>query len=69
MKTWYKIAFKLNGSYSFSVFSYENEKEKSEKLANWKREHATPYNNIEILWHQIDSEDFTQRKNYNLTNN
>lgn len=62
MKTWYKIVFKLNHRWSFSVFSYEDEDEKKAKLQRWKDEHVTPYNHIEVIWHGIDEKDFTQKK-------
>lgn len=48
---WYKIVFKKNGNWSFSVFKYEDEAEKKTKLERWKAEHVSPYNKIEVIWH------------------
>jgi len=56
MKTWYKIVFKLNHRWSFSVFKYEDEAEKKTKLEKWKAEHVNPYNKIEVIWHGLEEE-------------
>lgn len=53
---WYKIVFKKNGNWSFSVFKYEDEAEKKTKLERWKSEHVNPYNKIEVIWHGLDEE-------------
>lgn len=47
----YKIVFKLNGTWSFSVFNYRTEDEKTNKLKEWKDRHVSPYNKIEVIWH------------------
>lgn len=53
---WYKIVFKKNGNWSFSVFKYADETEKKTKLERWKSEHVNPYNKIEVIWHGLDEE-------------
>ena len=50
MKHTFKINFKLNGKYSFSVFIMETKEQLSDKIAQWKAEHINPYNKVEILW-------------------
>jgi hypothetical protein len=45
----FKIVFKLNGRYSASVFNYANDQEKDEKLKEWKQEHLTAYNDVQVL--------------------
>lgn len=53
---WYKIVFKKNGNWSFSVFKYEDETEKKTKLERWKADHVSPYNKIEVIWHGLEEE-------------
>lgn len=50
MKHTFKINFKLNGKYSFSVFIMETKEQLADKIAQWKAEHINPYNKVEILW-------------------
>jgi hypothetical protein len=45
----FKIVFKLNDRYSASVFNYANDQEKDEKLKEWKQEHLTAYNDVQVL--------------------
>lgn len=45
----FKITFTINGRYSTSVFNYANDQEKDEKLKEWKQEHLTPYNDVQVL--------------------
>ena len=52
----YKIVFKKNGSWCFSVFNYKDEQEKAEKLKRWKDENVSPYNKLEVIWHGIAEE-------------
>lgn len=47
----YKVNYKINGQYGSYVFNYKTEEEKDGKLKEWKDEHLTPYNKIEILWY------------------
>lgn len=48
---WYKIVFKLNNKWSFSVFNYSDDYEKKSKLEKWKTDHITPYNQVQVIWH------------------
>ncbi len=45
----FKITFTINGRYSASVFNYANDQEKDEKLKEWKQEHLTAYNDVQVL--------------------
>jgi hypothetical protein len=50
MKHTFKINFKINGKYSFSVFIMDTKEQLADKIAQWKAEHINPYNKVEILW-------------------
>ncbi len=58
---WYKITFKLNRKWCFSIFHYSSEEEKQEKIKRWKDEHNQPYNHLEVIWFDEDY-DFKEYK-------
>jgi hypothetical protein len=47
----FKVNYKINGQWAFSVFCHKTKESLDEAINQWKAEHVTPYNKIEILWH------------------
>ena len=46
----YKLIIEKNGVLLNYVFSAKDEKQKTEKLKEWKAEHITPYDKVKLLF-------------------